>query len=92
MGSIAETQKISNLNKLMAREYINKHLPADMFLQEVMMPTVTAMQKALVQAFPNLDEQKVPWVVFSLIGQLVHLGHVRAMFDDGTDDFDSKNV
>ena len=82
MGSIAETQKVSNLNKLMAREYINKHLPADMFLEEVMMPTVTAMQKALVQAFPNLDEQKAPWVVFSLISQLVHLGHVRAMFEN----------
>ena len=86
MGSIVETQKVSNLNKLMAREYINKHLPAEMFLQEVMMPTVTAMQKALVQAFPDLDEQKVPWVVFSLIGQLVHLGHVRAMFENGTDE------
>ncbi len=85
MGSIAETQKVSNLNKLMVREYINKHLPADMFLEEVMMPTVTAMQKALVQAFPYLDEPKVPLVVFSLIGQLVHLGHVRVMFDNSED-------
>ncbi len=82
MGSITETQKVSNLNKLMAREYINKHLPSGMFLQEVMMPAVTSMQKALVQAFPNLDEQKVPWIVFSLIGQLVHLSHVRVMSDN----------
>jgi len=86
MGSIAETKNVSNLNKLMAREYINKNLPADMFLQEVMMPTITAMQKALLQAFPDLDEEKLPWVVFSLIGQLVHLGHVRAMFEDSDDD------
>ena len=86
MGSIAETQNVSNLNKLMAREYINKHLPADMFLQEVMMPTINAMQQALVKALPNIDEIKLPWIVFSLIGQLVHLGHVRVMFDDSADD------
>ena len=81
-----DTQTTSRLSKLMAREYINRHLPANMFLDEVMMPTVTAIQKALMQTFPNLDESKIPFVVFSLIGQLVHLVHVRAMFEEGGDD------
>ena len=78
--------KTSRLSKLMAREYIEKHLPANMFIDEVMMPTVVAMQKALMQTFPNLDESKVSFVVFSLIGQLVHLVHVRAMFEHSGDE------
>ncbi len=80
-GSIIDIQKTSRLGKLMAREYINKHLPATMFINEVMMPTVNAMQKALMQAFPSLDESKVPLIVFSLMGQLVHLIHVREIFE-----------
>ncbi|MBN2589640.1 MAG: TetR/AcrR family transcriptional regulator [Sedimentisphaerales bacterium] len=97
IGSIVDSQKVSNLNKLMAREYINKHLPANMFLEEVMMPTVTAMQKALIEAFPDINEEKIPFIVFSLIGQLVHVVHVRAMFENGIDDltrklFDSDEV
>ncbi len=86
VGSMIDAQKSSRLGKLMAREYINKHLPADMFLEEVMKPTVTAMQKALMLTFPDLDESKVPFLVFSLIGQLVHLVHVRTIFEEGNDD------
>ena len=85
-GSMIDIQKTSRLSKLMAREYINKHLPANMFINEVMMPTVNAMQKALIQAFPNLDETKIPFIVFSLIGQLVHLVHVKDIFETSTDE------
>ena len=86
VGSMVDTEKTSRLSKLMAREYIDKHLPTDMFIDEIMMPTVTAMQKALMQTFPDLDESKVSFIVFSLIGQLVHLVHVRTMFEHGGDE------
>ena len=76
------TQKSSRLNKLMAREYIDNHLPVNMFVDEVMTPPVEAMQKALLQTYPDLDEPKIPFLIFSLIGQLVHLVHVRAMFEN----------
>jgi AcrR family transcriptional regulator len=82
VGSIIDVRKTSRLGKLMAREYINRHLPARMFIDEVMAPTVAAMQKVLEKICPELDESKVPLVVFSLIGQLVHLVHVRAMFEE----------
>ena len=86
VGSMIDVKKTSRLSKLMAREYISRQLPAKMFLDEVMAPTLAAMQKALTQTFPDLDESKVPFVVFSLIGQLVHLVHVRAIFEEGGDD------
>ena len=51
VGSMKDAKKTSRLNKLMAREYIDKNLPADMFLQEIMKPTVAIMQKALIMIF-----------------------------------------
>ncbi len=86
VSSIVDTGRASRLSKLMAREYINRHLPASMFVDEVMMPTMTAMRKALMQTCPDIDESKILLVVFSIIGQLVHLVHVRAMFEQGGDD------
>jgi len=43
VGSMVDTSKSSRLSKLMAREYIDSHLPTDMFVNEVMTPTITAM-------------------------------------------------
>jgi AcrR family transcriptional regulator len=86
VGSILDVSKTSRLGKLMAREYINRHLPVKMFIDEVIAPTIAAMQKALEQTCPKLDESKVPLIVFSLLGQLVHLVHVRAIFDEGSND------
>ena len=90
IGKVVDPEKENRFNKLMAREYINKHLPANMFLEEIMMPTVTAMQNALIQAFPEIDKQKVLFIVFSLIGQLVHVVHVRAMFENDIDNLAQK--
>ena len=86
VGSMVDTSKASRLSKLMAREYIDSHLPTDMFVNEVMTPTISAMRGALVKTCPDLDESKIMPVVFSLIGQLVHLVHVKTMFEHGGDD------
>ena len=85
VGSMVDTSRSSQLSKLMAREYIDSHLPTDMFVNEVMTPTITAMHSALVKTCPDLDESKIMPVVFSVIGQLVHLVHVKAMFEQGGD-------
>ena len=66
----------------MAREYIDSHLPVNMFVDEVMTPPVKAMQQALLQIFPDLTESIMQLMIFSLIGQLVHLVHVKAMFEN----------
>lgn len=75
----------SRLITLIAREMINPHLPTSMFGNDVIRPTISAMQQALAQACPDLPETKVPLVVFSLIGQLVHTIRMRAM-SEWTDD------
>ena len=86
VGSMVDTSKLSQLSKLMAREYIDSHLPTDMFVNEVMTPTITAMHVALVKTCPDLDESKIMPVVFSVIGQLVHLVHVKTLFEQSGDD------
>ena len=97
VGSMVDTSKTSRLSKLMAREYIDSHLPTDMFVNEVMTPTISAMHRALMKTCPDLDESKIMPVVFSVIGQLVHLVHVKTMFEQGGDDlnlpvFDSDEI
>jgi len=97
VGSIVDAGKTSQLCKLMAREYIDSHLPTNMFANEVMTPTITAMRGALVKTCPDLDESKIMPVIFSVIGQLVHLVHVKTMFEHGCDDlslpvFDSNEI
>ena len=81
VGSMVDASITSRLGKLMAREYIDRHLPVDMFLDEVIMPTMSAMREAVVETCPDLDESKIVLAVFSVVGQLVHLVHVRTMFE-----------
>ena len=88
VGSMVDTSRVSQLSKLMAREYIDSHLPTNMFINEVIKPTMTAMYKAIIKTCPGLDESKVLLVIFSIIGQLVHVVHVKAMFEQGGDNLD----
>ncbi|MBN2183031.1 MAG: CerR family C-terminal domain-containing protein [Sedimentisphaerales bacterium] len=88
VGSMVDPDKASRLSKLMAREYIDRHLPASIFVDEVMTPTMDAMRAAIIKTCPDLDESKVLMVIFSLIGQLVHLVHVSAIFEQGEENLD----
>jgi AcrR family transcriptional regulator len=81
VGSIVGAVGALRLGKLMAREYIDSHLPTNMFIDEFIMPTITAMHSALKKTCPDLDESKILMVIFSLLGQLVHLVHVKTVFE-----------
>jgi hypothetical protein len=67
---------------------MERHLPVTMFTEEVIRPTLTVMRTALMRTCPNLDESTIPLITFSLVGQLVHVVHVRAIFEQGDDDLD----
>ncbi len=81
IGPLVDEKRVHRLGKLWAREMIDQHLPANMFAQEMVIPTLTAMKTALLKACPGLDEWRVPFVVFSIVGQLVQVVHVKAMFE-----------
>ena len=85
VGPMVDDNKYRQLGILMAREWIDRRLPANMFFDDVIRPTMTAMSKALVKACPGLDESKVPLVVLSIAGQLVQLAHIKTMFEQVSD-------
>ena len=79
IGPLVDESGGPRLIKLMAREMINPHLPASMFGDDMIKPTLSAVQQALAKACPDLPESKVPLVVFSLIGQLLLTIRVKMM-------------
>lgn len=82
---LADEAKASRFMKLMIREMIDNHLPSDLFVKDVVMPTMSAMQTGLVKACPGLDESKVPLIVHSVIGQLVQAVHSERMLEQAGD-------
>jgi len=67
--------------KLMAREMIDRHLPQNMFVEEMIIPVMTALQKALVKICPGLEESKAQLAILSIVGQLIHTVCAKAMFE-----------
>ncbi|MHC4430992.1 MAG: CerR family C-terminal domain-containing protein [Planctomycetota bacterium] len=86
IGPLVDENEGPRLIRLMAREMINPHLPANVFAEEVIMPTLSAMQNALSKACPELAESKIPLVVFSLVGQLVHTIRFKTMLGSMDDE------
>jgi len=85
IGPMVDDNRARQFGILMAREWIDRHLPANMFLDDVIKPTMTAMRNALVNACPGLDESKIPLVVLSIAGQLVQVAHIKAIFVQGNE-------
>lgn len=77
IGPLLDERGGARLIKLMAREMLDPHLPPSMFTDDVIKPTLFAMQRALSKACPNLPESKVALVVFSLTGQLFHTVRIK---------------
>ena len=85
IGPMVDDNKSRQFGILMAREWVDRRLPANMFLDDVVRPTMTAMSNALVKVCQGLDESKVPLVVLSITGQLVQVAHIKAIFEQGNE-------
>ena len=86
VGPLIDKHGSSCLSRLMAREYIDRRLPANIFVDEVMTPTMNAVSDALIKTCPDLDKSKVLMVIFSLVGQLLHLVHIKMMFEQSEEE------
>jgi len=67
--------------KLMSREMIDRHLPPNMFVEEMIIPVMTALQEALVKTCPGLEESKARLAILSVVGQLIHTVGAETMFE-----------
>lgn len=86
MGPLVDMHKDGNLAKLMGREMLDRHLPGNLFFDELVSPTMTSLGGALMKTCPTFDPSKAPLVILSFIGQLMHAMHFRAMMEDVTDE------
>jgi len=66
---------------LMAREMIDRHLPQNIFLEEMVIPVMNALQKALVKTCPGLEQLKARLAVLFIVGQLIHTVVAETMFE-----------
>jgi AcrR family transcriptional regulator len=78
---LMEGEKSFRFIRLMAREMIDRHLPEGMFVKEMILPVMTALQKAIVQICPGLKEMEVQLVILSIVGQLMHVIAAKTMFE-----------
>jgi len=78
---LMEGEKSFRFIRLMAREMIDRHLPEDMFVKEMILPVMVALQRALLQICPELEEDKARLVILSIVGQLMHAAAAKTMFE-----------
>jgi AcrR family transcriptional regulator len=82
VGPLVDESKARRFCKLMAREMIDQHVPISMFVENVMIPTFIAMRDALVKICPGIDESKIALIIVSIAGQLMHMLHIKAIFQE----------
>lgn len=71
----------SRFSKLMAREMFDPHLPRSVLLEDMIIPVVSALQRALIKLCPDLDQKKAVLCIHSLIGQLINTIRAREVLD-----------
>lgn len=81
IGPFVDESRSRWLMRLMAREMVDQHVHVNVFVEEVIKPTMSAMGGALVKICPGLEESKIPLIIVFLAGQLMHVVHIKAMLD-----------
>lgn len=67
--------------KLMSREMTDRHLPRNMFVKEMIVPVMSALQEALMKTCPGLEESKAVLSILSIVGQLIHTVVAETMLE-----------
>jgi len=81
VGPFRDESRSRRFMNLMAREMIDQRVPVNMFIDEVVKPTMGAIREALLRACPGLEESRIPLLIVFLAGQLMHVVHVKTMFE-----------
>jgi AcrR family transcriptional regulator len=67
--------------QLFAREIVEQRLPKNMFLEEMATPVMASLEEAVTAICPNLDKHDLQMCIHSIVGQLVHVMHIKTMFE-----------
>ncbi len=69
--------------QLFARELVEQRLSRNTFLEEMAAPIMAALEKAIAAVCPHLDKRNVQMSIHSIVGQLIHVMHAKAMLEGG---------
>ena len=72
--------KARGLMVLMMREMLDPHLEKSAFFEEMIKPVMIVLQDALTTVCPYLSPLQAQLCIFSLIGQLAHIVHIKYVF------------
>jgi len=81
VGPFRDESRSRRFMNLMAREMIDQRVPVNLFIDEVVKPTMGAVREALLSSCPGLKESIIPLLIVFLAGQLMHVVHIKAMFE-----------
>ncbi len=80
-GPLVDKRTGGRFIRLMAREMVDRHLPQNIFLEEMIIPVMTALQQALIKVCPGLSEANARLAILSVVGQLVHTVCAETMLE-----------
>jgi AcrR family transcriptional regulator len=81
VGPFRDERRSRRFMNLMAREMIDQHVPVNLLVDEVVKPTMGAIRAALLRACPGLEESRISLLIVFLVGQLMHVVHIKALFE-----------
>ncbi|MDH3689519.1 MAG: CerR family C-terminal domain-containing protein [Gammaproteobacteria bacterium] len=69
--------------KLIMREMVDRYVPKEMIVEEMIRPTMNALLEALRKVCPDLKETHACLCIHSLVAQLIHILQVQELYDNG---------
>jgi AcrR family transcriptional regulator len=81
IGPFVDESRSRWLMRLMAREMVDQHVHVNVFVEEVIKPTMSALGGALLKVCPGVEESKIPLLIFFLAGQLIHIVHIKTWYE-----------
>lgn len=66
--------------RMTIREMLDPRLPKRMFAEEVAIPTLSALGKAMSRVCPGLGQKETVMSIISVVGQLMNAIHLNEMF------------
>jgi AcrR family transcriptional regulator len=76
----SDPQRSRHFMQLFSRELVEQRLPKNMFLEEMATPVMSALEEALAVICPGIKRRDVQMCIHSMMGQLIHVIHVKTMF------------
>jgi TetR/AcrR family transcriptional regulator, regulator of cefoperazone and chloramphenicol sensitivity len=81
LAPLSDRETGSRLLELISREMLERQLPPDFLLNEMIEPTAAALADALRNVAPQIPREQARLCVQSVVGQLTHAAHLRRFLE-----------